>query len=146
MSKIEARGSNASDSSDWNRAWEAVSRLAAARGTTLPKVERAQPAAAEPKAAPATAPAPAPALPPPAADLPLAPVARDQLARDIAEIEQAAAALRRSEPSLEPRFPDSPPRTELRKVRSIWILVALIWLSAASVVSCAIGAIFLLFG
>src|SRR5579871_3944179 len=152
MSKIEARGAKSGDSSDWNRAWEAVSRLAAARRATLPgaavetqlDVETQSDA---PPAAPALARPAAPPVPPAAAtDVPPAPQASDQLARDIAEIEQAAAALRRAEPRLEPRLPDAPTRTELRRVRSVWILIGLIWLSAASVVSCAIGAIFLLFG
>jgi hypothetical protein len=144
MSKIEARSAKSSDSLDWNRAWKAVSRLAAARGATLSEAEAAPPAAEEPQAEPASAAAPRSPRPP--ADPALAPEARDQLARDIAEIEQAAAALRRAEPSLEPRFPSAEAGTELRKVRSVWILIGLIWLSAASVVSCAVGAIFLLFG
>jgi hypothetical protein len=143
MSKIEARGAKSSDSSEWNSAWEAISRLAAARGATLPDAAETQPAMDAPPVA--SEPALPPSPPPAAADVPLAPAARDQLARDIAEIEQAAAALRRTEPSLEPLPPDTPPRTELRNVRSVWFLVALIWLSAASVVSCAIGAMFLLF-
>jgi hypothetical protein len=142
MSKIEARGVKSSDSSDWNEAWEAVARLAAARGTTMPDLDGAQPATNAAKAAPAAS-LPSAAPRPDASRLP--PPARDQLARDIAEIEQAAAALRRAEPSLEPRLPDREARTELRGVRSVWILITLIWLSAASVVSCAIGAIFLLF-
>jgi uncharacterized membrane protein len=143
MSNIEARGSKSSDSTDWNRAWEAVAKLAAARGATLPKAAEAPPAAVVPPAERTPPPAaPAPAVNPP----PAAPVAPNQLARDIAEIEQAAAALRRAEPSLEPRLPGTPSRTELRNVRSVWFLIALIWLSAASVVSCAIGAMFFLFG
>jgi hypothetical protein len=143
MSKIEARGANSSDSADWNHAWEAVSRLAAARGTPLPKHKGTQSATDERKPAPSEP--PPPAAPPPTADLSLPWPARDQLARDIAEIEHAAAALRRAEPSLKPRLPGRGARTELRDVRSVWILIALIWLCAASVVSCAIGAIFLLF-
>jgi hypothetical protein len=72
-------------------------------------------------------------------------MARDQLARDIA-VERAVAALRRAEPNLEPWVPDPQARTALRNVRSVWFLVGTTWLSAASVVSCGIGAICLLFG
>jgi hypothetical protein len=144
MSEIEAHGSKSRDSSDWNRAWEAVSRLAAARGANLPKAAEAHSITGGPKTA--GMPEPPWAAPLPGADLPLPLMARDQLARDIAEIERAAAALRRAEPSLEPRLPDKRARAELRGVRSVWILIALIWLSAASVVSCTIGMIFLLLG
>jgi len=142
MSKIEAGGAKSSDGLDWNHAWEAVSRLAAARGATLHRAGGARPGADEPKAAPATPPPPAARRSAPRSSFP---PAGDQLAHDIAEIKQAAAALRRAEPSLEPRHPDKEAPIELRGVRSVWILIALIWLSAASVVSCAIGAIFLLF-
>ena len=144
MSKIEAHGSKSRDSSDWNRAWESVARLAAARNAALPRVETARPATDESKIAPAVAAAPTASLS--AADSFLPPMARDQLARDIAAIEKAAAALRRAEASVEPRLSHIRARTKLRGVRSVWILIALIWLSAASAVSCAIGVIFLLFG
>ena len=76
----------------------------------------------------------------------LEPRAHDQLARDIAEIEQAAAALRRAEPALELRAPEMPPGIEPRVSHSVWPLVCVIWLTAASVVTCAIGALVLLFG
>src|ERR1700730_3737103 len=85
MSNIEARGSKARDSPDWNHPWSVVSQLAAARGTTLREVgedrspsilgARSEPAAISPAS--------------------FAPIAPDQLAHDIAEIERAAAALRR---------------------------------------------------
>jgi hypothetical protein len=70
----------------------------------------------------------------------------NQLARDIAEIEQAAAALRRAEPALEPRAPEMPPGIEPRVSHSVWPLVCVIWLTAAMVVSCAIGTVVLLVG
>ncbi len=70
--------------------------------------------------------------------------APDQLARDIAEIEQAAAVLRRAEPALEPMAPETPAGIEPRVTRSIWPLLCIIWLMAAVVVSCAIAAVVLL--
>jgi hypothetical protein len=126
MSKIEARGSKAGDSSDWNHAWNVISRLAAARAATLRELgedDRGASIAAT-----------------------FAPIAPDQLARDMAEIEQAATALRRAEPALEPRAPDPQAGREPRAARSIWLLVCVIWLTAAAVVTCAIGAIVLLLG
>ena len=145
MSETETPGAKSNDSLEWNRAWEAVSRLAAARGATLSKAEEAPPLPDTPevdrKPPPPFAPARAPAE-----NAPPAPVVPHPRARDIAEIEQAAAVLRRAEPSLEPRLPGAQTRPELRSVRSVWVLIALIWLSAASVVSCATAAIFFLFG
>ena len=61
-------------------------------------------------------------------------------------LERAAAALRRAEPALEPRAPEPESGIEPRASRSIWPLICLVWLTAVSVVSCAIGAIVLLFG
>jgi hypothetical protein len=147
MSKIEGLGSKARDSADWNHAWSVVSQLAAARGTALRELGGNDRSAS---ISPKTAPKPADsrpgsgsaAMPAP----PLAPVAPDQLARDIAEIEQAATALRRAEPALEPRAPDPHPSHEPRTPRSIWLLVGIIWLTALAVVSCTIAAIVLLFG
>jgi hypothetical protein len=147
MSKIEARGSNSKDSSDWNHAWNVVSQLAAARGTTLRELgedDRGVPIASpiapklgDPRFGSDSAPISA---------APFAPIAPDQLARDIAEIERAAAALRRAEPALEPHAPDPQAGGEPRTSRSIWPLVCIIWLTAVAVVSCAIGAIVLLLG
>jgi hypothetical protein len=132
MSKIEALNANSGDSPDWNRAWTLVSRLATARGATLPQARDTPAMRQEPQE---------PAIP-----APRAPLAPDQLARDMAEIEQAAAALRRAEPALQPRRAELDAMPEVRGVRSVWILIALIWLSAASVVSCAIGAVLLFLG
>jgi len=75
-----------------------------------------------------------------------APISPDQLARDIADIQQAAAALKREEPRLEPQGLGFEAKAELRSARSVWIVIAVIWLSVASAVSCAIGAAMLLFG
>ena len=128
---MQGSGSSSRDNSDWTRTWE---RAAALATSTLSKLDGPQPArvkVAEPRLAPA---------------LVLKPKVRDQLARDIAEIERAAAALRRLEPSLEPRLPDAQAQTQLCKMRSIWVLVGMTWFCTASVASCAIGAIILLFG
>jgi|SRR5579862_8421230 len=136
MSKIERRELKSAGSPTWNHIHQAVSRLAAASAASLPRVEEPHPTRCK---------APAPMLPS-APDLALPPMARDQLALDIAEIERATAALRRAEPSLEPWLPDAQAPTEPRRVRSVWVFVAVTWLSVGSVFSCAIGAILLLFG
>ena len=137
MSKIEARGSR--DSSDWNHAWNVVSQLAAVRGTTRREIgedDRRAPIAHTIVLKPGAAILPAP----------FASTVPDQLARDIAEIERAAAALRRAEPALEPRAPEPQTGGEARTSRSIWPLVCVIWLTALAVVSCAVGTIVLLLG
>ncbi|HEY4404512.1 MAG TPA: hypothetical protein VGN55_07640 [Xanthobacteraceae bacterium] len=170
MSKIEIRGSQARDSSDWNRAWSVVSQLAAARGTTLRELDEDK-STAVPGAPidPQTGPAPAEnferAFAPIAPDQltrdiaeieqaaatlqwaepqPRPAIAPDQLAQDMAEIEQAAAALRRAEPTLERRATEMMPATEAPASRSVWPLVCVIWLTALLVVSSTIGAIVLL--
>jgi hypothetical protein len=139
MSKMDGCGSKSTDRPDWTHTYQALATLA----PTLPKVDAQQPARVK---------VPAPGSLP-LADLAPPPEVRDPLARQSAEIERAvadigraAAALRRAEPSLEPRLPDAQARTEPRNVRSVWILVGLTWLCTASVVSCAIAAVFLLFG
>ncbi|HEY6254319.1 MAG TPA: hypothetical protein VIY51_00845 [Xanthobacteraceae bacterium] len=137
MWKIEVRGAKAGDSSDWNHAWKVVAQLAEARGATLREIGAQAPSAATPGGAPAPKPASESA---PAA----APVAAGQLARDIAEIEQAATALRRAEPTLEPRTPTAEASSEPRGSRSIWVLVSVIWLTAVLVVSSTVGAAMLL--
>jgi hypothetical protein len=142
MSKIESLGAKAKDSADWNHAWSVISQLAAARGKTLRELgEDDRSAFVTPTVAPkpSSSPAPIPAAP-------FAPIAPDQLARDISEIERAAAALRRAEPDLEPRAPDPQASHGPHTPRSIWLVVGIIWLTAVAVVSCAIAAIVLLLG
>jgi hypothetical protein len=136
MSKNEPLGSKAADSLDWNQAWSAVSHLAAARGTALRELGRGDHAGHARSGTDSAADSVAA----------FAPIAPDQLVRDIAEIEQVAAALRRAEPALERSMPGTPPGVEPRASRSVWPLVCVIWLIAVLVVSCAIGAIALLLG
>ena len=68
----------------------------------------------------------------------------DQLARDLAEIERAAAALRRAEPALESWV--SPPALTLAKPRPVWLLIGLLWLSTALFTVGAVVAIHALVG
>ena len=140
MSKIEAIGSKAADSSDWNHAWSVVAQLAAARGATLGEL------GPDDGGTPAPAASEACARTDSAAGLaaPFGAVAPDQLARDMAEIEQAAAALRRAEPTLERHVPHSPAGFEAPVARSVWPLLCVVWLTAVAVVSGAVGAITLL--
>jgi hypothetical protein len=73
----------------------------------------------------------------------------DQLARDLADIERAAAALRRAQPALEtwnePRDDDRP-AAAMRKPRPVWLLIGLLWLSTALVTVGAVAAIARLVG
>ena len=180
MTNTEARGSKTTDSSDWNHAWSVVSQLAAARGTALRALGRDDQSAAVPNAgidaslgdtslgdrtpgsdAAATPAPPFGSVAPDQLARDIAEIeqaatalrrakptrespAPDQLARDIAEIEQAAAVLRRAEPALEPMAPETLAGIEPRVTRSIWPLLCIIWLTAAVVVSCAIAAVVLL--
>lgn len=68
----------------------------------------------------------------------------DQLARDLADIERAAEALRRAQPALEtwngPRD-DERSTTAMRKPRPVWLLIGLLWLSTALVTAGAVAAI-----
>ena len=68
----------------------------------------------------------------------LAQMARDQLARDIADIEHASAALRRAEPALESwtgRSASAP------NPRPLWLLIGVLWVSTALVTVGAVVAI-----
>jgi hypothetical protein len=177
MTNTEARGSKSADSTDWNHARSVVAQLAAARGTALRALGRGDEGAAIAGAKIDASPGDTM----PGADVaatsrpPFGSIASDQLARDVAEIEQAAAALRRTEPERESRVPDQlardiaeieqaaavlrrtepalelmaaepPAAIEPRVARSIWPLLCLIWLMAAVVVSGAIAAVVCLFG
>jgi hypothetical protein len=142
MQKKDAIGTKPADRSDWNNAWEIVSRLAAAREATLQGIgqeigqdrrEPAIPEGARPISNSAGAPAKA-----------TEPVDQDQLAHAVAEIEKASAALRQAEPGLEAGLAHAP--TRARKYWSVWILVGGVWLSATLVVAGATGAILYLFG
>jgi hypothetical protein len=70
--------------------------------------------------------------------------ASDQLAREIADIEAATAALRKAEPALESWT--SAPATPARKPRPIWLLIGVLWLSTALVTAGAVVAIATLAG
>ena len=74
----------------------------------------------------------------------LAQFERDQLARDIADIESATAALQQAEPALESW---SKPQTPVAaKARPLWLLIGLLWLSTAIVTVGAAYAIVTLVG
>ena len=75
---------------------------------------------------------------------PLALAAREQLARDIADIEKATAALRRAEPGLETWI--KPPAAATTNPRPLWLLIGALWLSTAIVTAGAVVAIATLAG
>jgi hypothetical protein len=159
MPKEDAIGAKRAGTSDWNNAWEAVSRLAAARDTTLHQIKRNQHADAPARVAALASEASgqrghsigaraghslaegssarAKSAAAPSMDA-------DQLARAVAEIEKASAALRRAEPTLEVGVPTAPMRRH--RYWSVWFLIAGVWLSATLVVAGATGAILYLFG
>ena len=77
--------------------------------------------------------------------IPLAPAERIQLEQDIAEIERAAAALRKAEPNLE-TWTLPPAVQPAAQPRSVWLLVGALWLSTALVTIAAVIAIAALVG
>lgn len=70
--------------------------------------------------------------------------AREQLARDIADIERAAAALRRAAPTLQSW--SKPANMAAPKPRPLWLLIGALWLSTALVTVGAVYAVALLAG
>jgi hypothetical protein len=76
---------------------------------------------------------------------PPAPADSDALARAIAEIEIASAALRQSEPALEPWQPSAETHGE-RRYLPVWILIGAVWIAALLGLSGATGAILYLAG
>ena len=69
----------------------------------------------------------------------LAQTVRDQLAREVADIEAATAALRKAEPALE-SWTKAPANTG-GKPRPVWLLIGVLWLSTALVTAGAVVAI-----
>jgi hypothetical protein len=74
----------------------------------------------------------------------LAQTVRDQLAREVADIEAATAALRRAEPALESWTKE--PANPAHKPRPVWLLIGVLWLSTALVTAGAVVAIATLAG
>jgi hypothetical protein len=69
----------------------------------------------------------------------LAQSVRDQLAREVADIEAATVALRRAEPELESWT--RPAALAARKARPVWLIIGALWLSTALVTAGAVVAI-----
>jgi hypothetical protein len=134
MQNNDAVGSKTPERSDWSEAFEAVSRLAAARELALQEIGRDQPNAPRLEAASEQ---PVAALPEQQA-ISLDP---DQLARAVAEIEKASAMLREADPALEIWSPNAAAPSDKRKYWSIWLMIGGIWISATLVVAGAAGAI-----
>jgi hypothetical protein len=70
----------------------------------------------------------------------LAPADSDALARAIADIEMASAALRESDPTLEPWRPGSEMHGDRRHL-PVWILIGTVWAAALLSLSVAISGI-----
>ena len=139
MNSSSTRDATSRESAEWKAAWEAVSRLAAAQPVSQQHDDRSL-------------------APPSAGDSALAgpegavesviPINPDEYARAIAEIEQASAALRRAQPTLETWQREPATTGEARKSHSmsVWLLVSGIWLSTVTAFAGAIGAILYLLG
>jgi hypothetical protein len=69
----------------------------------------------------------------------MAQTVREQLAREVADIETATAALRKAEPALE-SWTKAPVNTG-GKPRPVWLLIGVLWLSTALVTAGAVVAI-----
>jgi hypothetical protein len=70
--------------------------------------------------------------------------ASEQLARDLADIERATAALRRAEPALQSW--SQPVTAAVHAPRPLWVLIGVLWISAAIVTVGAAVAIVALAG
>ena len=70
---------------------------------------------------------------------------REQLARDIAAIERASAALRKAAPELQ-SWREPPAATTQYKSRPVWLLIGALWVSTALVTLGAVYAISALVG
>jgi hypothetical protein len=68
----------------------------------------------------------------------------DEVAREVADIEAATAALRKAEPALESW--NKSPEAAARKPRPLWLIVGVLWLSTALVTAGAVVAIATLAG
>jgi hypothetical protein len=131
--------SGSAEVSDWTRAWEAVSRLAAAAPFAVQEIERDRRFVGLHEAPLAILPGQGETSLPYSGE-------SDQLARAVAEIERAAAALRRTEPALEIWRPDPETGPALRSHASIWLLIGAVWVSAIVLIAFATSAIIYLFG
>lgn len=70
---------------------------------------------------------------------------QEQLARELADIERASAALRFGEPSLQSWTKPGIPATA-KKPRPLWLLIGILWLSTALITVGAVAAIATLAG
>jgi hypothetical protein len=138
MQNNDAIGSKPSERSDWSDAFEAVSRLVAARELALQEIGQDQPEASIPALVSTQQAASNAATSPTDQIVSLDP---DQLARAVAEIEKASAVLREADPALEVWSPNSAAKSVTRKYWSIWLMIGGIWISATLVVAGATGAI-----
>jgi hypothetical protein len=134
MAGNDTVGPKSADKSDWSSVWEAVSRLAVTQQSLQANPEHSL-AYSRSLHAHRTA-----------SLKDVGSLDQDQLAAAIAEIKRASAALRRSEPALEYGLPPTPSRREARNYWSVWIIMAVIWISATFVVASAAGAILYLLG
>jgi hypothetical protein len=130
--------SGSAEVSDWTRAWEAVSRLAAAAPFAVHEIGRDRRFAGIEEAPLRVLPGQGETSLPYTGE-------NDQLARAVAEIERAAAALRRTEPALEIWRPDRETGPAARSHASIWLLIGAVWVSAILLIACATSAIIYLF-
>ena len=136
MPTNDALGAKPPDNSDWSNAFEAVSRLAAAREAALHSAEPERRSSATDRQATSSA-----AMRKTTQD-----IDPNQLARAVAEIEKASTALRRSEPALEVGLP-APARGGTRKrYLSVWLLIGCIWISATLAVAGAAAGILYVVG
>ncbi len=134
MAGNDTVGPKSADKSDWSSVWEVVSRLAITQQSLQAEPEHSLSDARSLHAHRTGSRKDAGSFD------------QDQLAAAIAEIERASAALRRSEPALEYGLPPPASRREARNYWSVWIIIAVIWISATFAVASAAGAILYLLG
>jgi hypothetical protein len=133
---------------EWDDAWDIIRRLSVARHRLSNEAVHDQASAAAERASPI------PSSPrstngvttlavPTGGETALDP---DELARAIADIERASAALRRAEPALESGFERNAPQAQLSGPRSVWVLIGVLWISTVLVTAGVIFSIATLVG
>jgi hypothetical protein len=135
--------SRPASSPEWDNAWDLVRRLGAARYRLSNDAARDEAIAAAGRVSPASTNGATTLAAPTSSETALDP---DELARAIADIERASAALRRAEPALESGVERPAPHAQLSGPRPVWVLIGVLWISTVLVTAGVIFSIASLVG
>ena len=111
----------AAGTAEWDEAWQLVCRLASTRREIIADSGNAATWASEPAKPSSIS----------GSILNREGLDREELARAIAEIEQASTALRQLEPTLESWRPEETTKIQPRNPQSTWLAIAALWMLVA---------------